>query len=106
MPPTQIESFLFRGDTNHLVIGCEFGHGNLRIKFRPLDKAKVVEAEFGAVFPQAVITALDQHQIEWPLVVIGLDAYRIGERWLFVLECGTVEWVWESKWPHIVHTDR
>ncbi len=36
---------------------------------------------------------------EWPLDIIGFDCYPAGQRWKFVLNCGTTEWSWESDWP-------
>ena len=30
------------------------------------------------------------------------DCYGVGDRWRFVLNCGNVEWSWDSKWPSVV----
>lgn len=110
MPPTKIESFLFNGENHaHLVTGCELNDRNLGMTFSPLDKPEALDNQFKAIFPEAVITAMDQQEIErdgWPLVIIGLDSYSIGKRWRFVLNCGSVEWIWQSSWPYIVTPER
>ena len=103
MPPTKIEAFLFKGENPaHLVTGYKLENQSLRITFSPFGQPETTQDRFEAVFPKAVFTTIEEVEEQgWPLVVIGLDSYSIGERWRFVLDCGTVEWTWESSWPHI-----
>lgn len=59
-------------------------------------------AEVTATFSDAVMLSIWEdpaEKSEWPLDIIGFDSYPTGNRWKFVLNCDTIEWVWESTWP-------
>src|SRR4051794_27956967 len=101
--PSEIERFLFGNDvTVHFVTRFEFNQHKVVVRLRgmepqnspPFDarfeKAEIVSIEFGA----------EDEDKEF-LDLIGFDCYPNKGSWHFVLNCGRIEWVWNSSWPSI-----
>jgi hypothetical protein len=62
MPSTKIEAFLFKEENHaHLVTGYEFEDQSLRITFVPFEQPETMQGPFDAVFPEAVITSMEEN---------------------------------------------
>ena len=100
---TDVERFLFRGQNlAHWVMGFNFDGKQVRVALAPMTEGDTPVLRFQAVFTEAAILSIEEDDAgreTWPLDVIGFDSYVVGERWKFVLNCGCIEWVWESEWP-------
>jgi hypothetical protein len=107
MAATKIEDLLFSasGNAPHLLTHFRFAGGQISLRLEqvsdvPQTPAKVVRAAFA----NAIMESIDEDDRErdsWPLDIIGFDCYQEGVRWKFVLNCGTVEWSWNSEWPSV-----
>ncbi len=103
MPLTEVECFLFHGQSlAHWVTGFGFNGKQVEVMLAPITYSDGPVHSFKAIFPDAVILSVnedDEGRDEWPLDIIGFDSSTVGGRFKFTLNCGCVEWAWESGWP-------
>ena len=80
----------------------------MRIALAPFEGPKVVTV---ATFHKARLNSVwvsddedDDFELPWDL--IGFDCYALfAGRWRFVLNCGVIEWCFESTWPIVKRSD-
>jgi hypothetical protein len=105
MPLNEIEQLLFSGAGNsaQLLTRFHFADGRVELRFEPVsDDQNKRRRLVAATFKNAIMETVDEDEVErdsWPLDIIGFDCSPCGERWKFVLNCGSVEWCWNSEWP-------
>jgi hypothetical protein len=105
MPLSKIEEILFSaaGNSAQLLTHFQFVDGHINLLLKPVsDDQKKPAKVMQATFAKAVIESVEQDESEresWPLDIIGFDCYSEDERCKFVLNCGSVEWIWNSQWP-------
>jgi hypothetical protein len=103
MTLTKLEAYVFGSNCAHFVTGFDFADGQITLTLRPMDESPLgVPSNVTAKFPNAVMTDTwedTDERLVWPLDIIGFDSSPCGSRWKFVLNCDTVEWIWESEWP-------
>jgi len=108
VPLTEIEKYLSSeaGTSALFLTNFHFADSRISLRFEPnVDDPQISERVVRASFTSAVIESIDEDEVErdtWPLDIIGFDCYRQGDRWKFVLNCGGVEWCWNSEWPSLV----
>ncbi len=110
MALTKIEAFIFGGNRAHFVTALTSANSQITVTVVPVeDEPLSGTAEITATFPAAVVLSIWEdpaEKSEWPLDIIGFDSYPVGNRWKFVLNCDTIEWVWESAWPVLSSVQR
>lgn len=103
MPLTKVEEFLFGGNRAYFVESFEFANGAIMLRITPVEKNPGSTSEATtATFSNASAPDIWEDATEtgeWPLDIIGFDCHPHGKQWKFVLNCGTIEWNWESDWP-------
>jgi hypothetical protein len=108
MPLTKIEEHLSSAAGTSALYLSYFRFVDSRIVLRVGPFSNSSQATASAVqvsFASAVIESIqedDEERDPWPLDIIGFDCYREDDRWRFVLNCGNVEWCWNSEWPSII----
>jgi hypothetical protein len=107
MPLNKIEELLFSasGNSAQLLTHFRFADGQVNLLLEPVSDiqrapGKVVQATFVNTVMQSIWED-ESERDSWPLDIIGFDCSNEGERWKFVLNCGSVEWSWSSKWPSL-----
>jgi hypothetical protein len=106
MPLSKIEEFLFSvGKSAQLLTNFRFANGQINLLFEPMSAGRAADGKvLQATFANAVIESIEEDESEretWPLDIIGFDCFNQGQRWRFVLNCGSVEWSWSSEWPSL-----
>jgi hypothetical protein len=106
---SEIEAFLFADSGAHLVTTFDATDHQIVIGFMPVEtrlssnQTNLIKVIFSDV--QRYETWADEtEKQDWPLDVIGFDSYPSETLWRFVLNCDTVEWIWESAWPKLANT--
>ncbi|HET9698585.1 MAG TPA: hypothetical protein VFP40_17065 [Terriglobales bacterium] len=98
---SEIERFLFGEPVVvHFVTRFEFSKNTVSAEFLSFDCEKRLVAKF----ENAEIVTVEQDREEGDslmLDIIGFDSYPFKGSWQFVLNCGSVEWSWNSSWPTI-----
>jgi hypothetical protein len=108
MPLTKIEEYLSSaaGSSALFLSQFRFVDGRVSLLLTPsAHNPQVSERVVQASFADAVIESIeevDEERDTWPLDIIGFDCYGQGDRWKFVLNCGNVEWSWNSVWPSLL----
>jgi hypothetical protein len=105
MPLSKVEAFVFGGNCGHFVTSFDFANGVVTVTLKPIESDRPDgAASVIAVFAQAENLEFWEDvdaAWEYPLDIIGFDSYPLGDRWKFVLNCQTVEWIWEADWPSL-----
>jgi hypothetical protein len=106
MPLTEIETYLFHERNSvHFITDFHFEENEVWIGLTiSPDEPHSSKGILYARFPSASNLSIDEDREEqgpWPLDIIGFDCYRKQQEsfWRFVLNCGSVEWSWQSMWP-------
>jgi hypothetical protein len=102
MTLTKIEAHLFGGNRAHFVKAFGFADGQISVTIVPVEP--VGDADLTATFADARMESVwhdPSDRCEWPLDIIGFDSYQSGMQWRFVLNCGSIEWSWQSAWPEL-----
>jgi hypothetical protein len=101
---TPIEDFLFDGRGVHAVLEFTQGRHSIRLRVCPWDE---MDNSTEAVFDHARVTSIevyadDADGLNMPWDIIGMDCYELDrDRWRFVLQCGGIEYCFESSWPSV-----
>jgi hypothetical protein len=107
MPLSKIEELLFTaaGNSTQLLTNFRFADGHLKLLLNPVSADQGAPGKvMQATFANAIVESIDEDESEresWPLDIIGFDCFNQGQRWRFVLNCGSVEWSWSSEWPSL-----
>jgi len=89
------------GNRAHFVTAFDIDVECITVKLKPVENDASLQ-ETIVRFPSARMLndwTDANEETQWPLDIIGFDCYPQLERWKFVLNCGTKEWMWESNWP-------
>lgn len=101
MTLTKIEQYAYGGNSAHFVAAFEFDGECITVRLCPVENEGSVP-ETILRFPSARMLNVwtdTSDETHWPLDIIGFDCDPQSERWKFVLNCDTKEWIWESNWP-------
>ena len=104
---TAIENFLYGQGGTHGVVEVSLSANRLILTVAPwVDLSSVKVAEFlESKITSVEVYAVDADELNLPWDIIGFDSDPIpGYRWRFVLHCGGIEYVFESRWPRLQGT--
>jgi hypothetical protein len=102
---TEIENFLYGKGGTHAVVEVTLSAERLILTVAPwAEPSSVKVAEF--LEPRVVSVTVntdDPDDLNLPWDIIGFDSHPLPDsRWGFVLYCGGVEYVFESRWPQLL----
>lgn len=105
---TAIEQLLYGERGIHGVSEFAISSDGVRLQLLPWEGPQVQTV---AVFSEAKLLSVwsntdDLPNLDLPWDVIGFDCQELGNgRWQFVMNCGAIEFCFDSAWPVVSRTE-